>query len=144
LKVFFDTSVLVAAIIEAHPKHGNSLTWLQKVRKKGIKGVISVHTLLELYSILTTLPLSPKIYPSLAANLIKENILVDFEVIKYSADDYVKLLEELSKGNVSGGASYDGLILYAARKIKVDKILTLNVNDFVRVAPQLVKLISEP
>lgn len=144
MKVFFDTSVLVAAIIEAHPKHVNALPWLQKVREKDIDGVISAHTLLELYSILTTLPLSPKIYPSLAAKLIKENIVTDFEIIKYSSHDYIKLLDELSKGNIAGGASYDGLILYAARKIKVDIILTLNANDFLRVAPQFVRIISEP
>lgn len=144
MKVFFDTSVLIAAFIRAHPKHENSLLWLQKVRKKAISGVISVHSLLELYSILTTLPLSPKIYPSLAADLIKENILTDFEIIKYSSADYIRLLDKLSEGNIIGGASYDGLILYAARKIKIDKILTLNVNDFIRVAPQLVRLISEP
>jgi len=50
----------------------------------------------------------------------------------------------LSGGNIASGTGYDGSILYAARKIKVDNILTLNVNDFVRVAPQFVKLISEP
>jgi hypothetical protein len=34
--------------------------------------------------------------------------------------------------------------LYAARQIKIDKILTLNINDFIRIAPKLIRLISEP
>jgi len=144
LKVFFDTSVLIAAIIKAHPHHENSLPWLQKVKKKEIEGIVSVHSLLELYSILTTLPLSPKVYPSLAANLIKENVISCFEIIKYSTSDYIQLLAELARQDVAGGASYDGLILYAAKKTRIDKILTLNVNDFIRVAPQLVRLISLP
>jgi len=120
------------------------LPWLQKVKKKEIEGMISAHSLLESYSILTTLPLSPKIYPSLAIELIKKNVIESFEIIEYSSDDYIRLLDELAVENIIGVASYDGLILYAARKIKIDKILTLNVNDFIRLTPQLVRLISEP
>ncbi|MDP3012369.1 MAG: PIN domain-containing protein [Candidatus Hydromicrobium sp.] len=144
MKVFFDTSVIIAAFVSAHPKHENSLHWLQRVKKKEIEGIISVHSLIESYSILTTLPLSPKIYPSLAENLIKENVLKDFVMVKYNTDDYIRLLDELSSNNITGGASYDELILYAARQMKIDRILTLNVNDFIRISPQLAKIISEP
>ncbi|MCE5329004.1 PIN domain-containing protein [bacterium] len=144
MKVFFDTSVLIAAFVMAHPEHGNSLPWLQKVKKKEIEGIVSVHSLLESYSILTTLPLSPKIYPSLAVNLIKENVISNFEIIKYNTNDYIRLLNELASENIFGGASYDGLILCAAKKINIDKILTLNLNDFIRIAPEFIRLISMP
>lgn len=144
MKIFFDTSVLVAAFVNAHPKHANCLPWLQKVKKKEIEGIISVHSLIEIYSILTKLPLSPRINPALALNLIKENILEDFELVTYGKKDYINLLDELSHGNIAGGASYDGLILSAAKKVTADKILTLNINDFIRVCPQLVRIISEP
>ena len=143
MKIFFDTSVLVAAFVNAHPKHANCLPWLQKVKKKEIEGIISVHSLIEIYSILTKLPLSPRINPALALNLIKENILEDFELVTYGKKDYINLLNELSSGNIAGGASYDGLILSAAKKVTADKILTLNVNDFIRVCPQLARIISE-
>jgi len=144
LRIFFDTSVLVAAFVSAHPRHANCLPWLQKVKKKEIEGIISVHTLVELYSILTKLPLSPKISPGLAQKLINENILEDFELASYNKKDYINLLNDLSCGNISGGASYDGLILNAAKRVNVDKILTLNINDFTRVCPQLAKIINEP
>ena len=144
MKIFFDTSVLVAAFVNAHPKHANCLPWLQRVKKKEIEGIISVHSLIEIYSILTKLPLSPRINPALALNLIKENILEDFELVTYGKKDYINLLDELSHGNIAGGASYDGLILSAAKKVTADKILTLNINDFIRVCPQLVRIISEP
>ena len=144
MKIFFDTSVLVAAFVNAHPKHANCLPWLQKVKKKEMEGIISVHSLIEIYSILTKLPLSPRINPALALNLIKENILEDFELVTYGKKDYINLLDELSHGNIAGGASYDGLILSAAKKVTADKILTLNINDFIRVCPQLVRIISEP
>jgi len=144
LRIFFDTLVLVAAFVNTHPRHTNCLPWLQRVKKKEIEGIISVHTLVELYSILTKLPLSPRINPELALKLIEENILEDFELASYDKKDYINLLGDLSRGNISGGASYDGLILNAAKRVNADKILTLNVNDFIRVCPQLVKIISEP
>ncbi len=144
MKVLFDSSVLIAAFLNSHPKHADSLPWLQKVKRKELEGVISVHSLLEVYSVLTSLPLSPKINSPLAFNLIKENILNDFELITYSTKDYIKLLENLSSGNILGGSSYDGLILAAAEKSKADKILTLNVNDFIRVSPQFVRIVQDP
>jgi len=144
LKILFDTSVLVAAFVIAHPRHISCLPWLQKVKKKEIEGIFCVHSLIETYSILTKLPLSPRISPALALNLIKENILENFKLVTYGKEDYINLLEDLSSGNIAGGASYDGLILSAAKKVTVDKILTLNVKDFIRVYPQFVRIISEP
>ena len=144
MKVLFDTNVIIAAFINSHPGHRRSLPWLQKAVNKKIEGFVSVHSLIEVYSVITRLPLSPKISTDLALKLIKENILSSFKLITYSPRDYIDLLVSLEKNNISGGASYDGLIIWAAGKSKADKIITLNVNDFIRVSPGLVDKISEP
>jgi len=144
MKVLFDTNVIIAAFINSHPEHRRSLPWLQKAVKKQIEGLVSVHSLIEIYSVITRLPLSPKISTDLALKLIKENILNSFKLITYSSGDYIDLLTALVKNNISGGASYDGLILWAAKKSKADKIITLNKNDFIRVLPGLVDKIFEP
>ena len=144
MKVLFDTSVVVAAFINSHPAHRRALPWLQKAVKKQIEGLVSVHSLIEIYSVITKLPLSPKISTDLALKLIKKNILNSFKLITYGSEDYIDLLANLEKNNISGGASYDGLIMRAAEKSKADKIITLNVNDFIRVSPGLVDKISEP
>ena len=144
MKVLFDTSVVVAAFINFHPAHNRSLSWLQKAVKKQIEGLVSVHSLIEIYSVITRLPLSPKIGTDLALKLIRENILNNFKLITYNSEDYIDLLDSMEKNNISGVASYDGLILRAAEKSKADKIITLNVNDFIRVSPGLVDKISEP
>lgn len=144
MKVLFDTNVIVAAFINSHPSHRRSLPWLQKAVKKQIEGLVSIHSLIEVYSVITRLPLSPRISTDLALKLIKENILNSFKLITYSSKDYIDLLASLEKNNISGGASYDGLILWAAEKSKADKIITLNANDFIRVSPELVDKISEP
>jgi len=143
LIVFFDTSVLIAATVAAHPKHSSCLPWLQKAKNKEIDAFISVHSLLETYSVLTTLPLSPRINPLLALTLIKENIISCFTLITYNAGDYKKILDDAAMSGINGGSVYDALIAAAAGRSKADIILTLNVNDFLRVSPLLVKLITQ-
>lgn len=66
MKVLFDTSVLVAAMLAEHPRHPESLPWLQRVQVKEIAGFVSTHTLAELYAVLTRLPRTPRINPGLA------------------------------------------------------------------------------
>ena len=136
--------MIVAAIIEAHPRHEESLLWLQKVKNNEIEGVISSYTSIELYSVLKSLPLSPSISPALAWRLIRENIFKSFGLITYTKNDHVSLLQRLVENQITCGASYDGLIAYAAEKAKVDKLLTLNSEDFLRVNPSAVDIISEP
>jgi len=50
----------------------------------------------------------------------------------------------LVENQIVAGASYDGLIAYAAEKAKVGKLLTLNSEDFLRVNPTAANIISEP
>jgi len=59
MKVLLDTSVLVAAMVESHPAHERSLSWLQRIKKGSDTGLVSAHTIAELYAILTTLPMKP-------------------------------------------------------------------------------------
>ena len=44
MNVLFDTSVLIAALIEDHPSHSQSLSWLERVRAREIDGFVSTHT----------------------------------------------------------------------------------------------------
>ena len=87
MKVLFDISVLVAAIVINHPRHSVCLVWLERAKSREIQGLIATHTLAEAYSVLTRLPLNPRISPELAQVLIKEN-LKQFGIIPLISDDY--------------------------------------------------------
>jgi predicted nucleic acid-binding protein len=63
MKVFLDTSILVAAFVEGHPYHTQALPWVQRAKRREIQGVIAAHTLAELYAVLTALPVRPRISP---------------------------------------------------------------------------------
>lgn len=144
MRVFFDTSVLVAAMAERHPAHEISLPWLQRVKVGTDTGVISAHTIAELFSVLTTLPVRPCISPVVARHLIQENVLKDFEVITLSGADYADLLAHLASVGIVGGMTYDALILHAATKADADSIETLNERHFRQAYPALVDKLVTP
>ena len=114
------------------------------MRSGAIAGAIAAHTVAELYSILSTLPVKPRLAPASVLHLIKSNVLGVFEVICLSEDDYIGLIEELAGLGIVGGATYDALILQAAANANVDQVVTLNEKDFRRVSPSLADRIITP
>lgn len=74
MKAFFDTSVLVAAIVRSHPQHGQALPWLAQARSGEIELLVASHSLAEFYSVLSTLLIRPRIAPSIAWPLVQENV----------------------------------------------------------------------
>lgn len=144
MRILFDTSSLVGAMLEGHPSHSLVLPWLQRVKAKVDVGLVAAHTLAELYAILTRLPVSPRIPPALALQLIQYNVLDTCEVVTLSDADYVTLLHHLAGLGIAGGAVYDALLLHAAWKAGVDQFVTLNAHDFRRVYPTLADKIVSP
>lgn len=143
VKALFDTSVLVSAFLVNHPKHQSCTPWLHEVKTRQIQGTIATHTFAETYSVLTRLPISPRISPTIARQLIREN-LKEFEVISLVAEDYQRVIDQMVVLNLTGGAIYDALIAQAAIKAKVDLLLTLNPDHFTRLGDEIAQLILVP
>jgi predicted nucleic acid-binding protein len=143
VRTLFDTSVLVAAFEVSHPRHTVCLPWLQQAQTEQIHGLIATHTLAELYSVLTRLPVRPRISPELAQRLITEN-LERFEVIPLTTEDYQMVLAQMVNLNLTGGGIYDGLIAQAAVKAEVNTLLTLNPNHFTRLGEDIARLVQVP
>jgi len=134
----------VAAIVEVHPAHALALPWLQRVKDETDSGLVAAHSLAELYAVLTTLSYRPRILPATARQLIERNVVETCEVVFLSAKDYVALLARLPDLGIIGGATYDALLLHAARKANVDRVITLNAKDFRRIYPDLAGKIISP
>jgi len=132
MKFLLDTSVLVAAIVEAHPAHKLALPWLQRVKNEKDTGLVAAHSIAELYAILTTLPIQPRISPGVAQHLIQQNVLSACEVVALSAEDYTAVITHLAEAGISGGVTYDALILHAALKAGVEQHEVPIVLDFIR------------
>jgi predicted nucleic acid-binding protein len=144
VNILFDTSVLVAAMVQAHPAHERAVPWLQRVKVQTDSGVVSAHSIAELYAVLTALPIQPRISPGLASRLIYENVLTTCQIIPLTPADYEAVIARLAEQGLVGGVTYDALILHAATKAQVDIIVTLNEKDFSRIDPNLTDRITAP
>ena len=144
MKVLFDTSVLVAGLIESHPAHERAFSWLYRSKTGEIDFLVAGHSLAELYAVLTRLPLSPKVSPGVARYLIRENIKAVARIVTLSAEEYLELLTSMTELNLVGGIIYDAVIAAAAKKSDCDILLTLNKKDFLRVWPEKCDRILEP
>jgi predicted nucleic acid-binding protein len=131
-------------MVESHPAHERALPWLQRVKAGSDAGLVAAHSLAELYAILTTLPVQPRLTPAVVLHLIKSNILGTFEVVYLSDSDYAAVIDHLASLGIIGGATYDALILQAAVISNADQIVTLNEKDFRRVYPALADKIVAP
>ncbi len=131
-------------MVEAHPAHERGKTWFNRVTSGADKGLVAAHSLAELYSILTTLPVQPPISASDALQLIQQNVVEKLEIVPLSSEDYFQVIEQLAEIGIVGGATYDALILRAAANAKVDLVVTLNEKDFRRVYPSLADKVVAP
>jgi predicted nucleic acid-binding protein len=102
VKVLLDTSVLIAAFVEAHPNHLRALPWLRRVRNGRDVGIVAAHSIAEAYSVLTTLPHRPRITPSIAERVIGENLLSKLQISALSGRDYATVVGRLAKAGLSG------------------------------------------
>lgn len=144
MKIFCDTSVLVAACIRNHPHYERAWPVLDDIAKGRHSGAISMHSMAELYSTLTSAPLRPKIQPVEAQQLISRNIIGHFEMIAITKQMYQNAIKICTDSALVSGAIYDALILECARKSDADRIYTFNMRDFRRIAPDLAVRISPP
>lgn len=144
MKTLFDTSVLIAAMVETHKMHSKALPWLKNAKAKKFECVVASHTLAELYAVLTTLPVVPRIQPGTALRLIHENVEAAAHGISLTASEYRSTIRRLSEKGLAGGIVYDGLIAAAAVKANVKRIVTLNVKHFKKVWPGDQRVLVEP
>lgn len=144
MKVLFDTSVLVAAMVQPHPMHDRALPWLRRAKAGECDFVVASHTLAELYAVLTTLPVTPRISPGAAWRLIHENVETIATVVSLSASEYGATIKRIAELGLSGGVIDDALIAQAAQKAGVGRLLTFNPEDFTRVWPEGATVLRVP
>ncbi len=130
-------------MIVNHPQNSVCWRWLEEARTQKIQGVVSMHTLAELSSVLTRLPYRPVISPAIAQRQIREN-LQGFEKVCLDEVDYEGAIARMAELNLPGGGIFDALIAQAAVKANVDVLLTLNPKHFVRLGDEIAAIVQVP
>jgi predicted nucleic acid-binding protein len=136
MKVFFDTSVLLAAVLQKHVAHERAFAVLERVQDGKDEGFVSAHGLAEIYANLTKLPPPFRHSPEQALLSMEENVLKHFKISSLTGGDYSALVRESALAGIQGGTIYDAVLLKSASKAEVDQIYTLNLRHFEAVAPK--------
>jgi predicted nucleic acid-binding protein len=136
MKVFLDTSVLVASVVQKHESHERAYAILERVQDEKDDGFISAHSLAEMYAVLTKSPPPFRHAPEQALLSIEENIERYFKTAHLTGAEYMALIREAALAGIQGGTIYDAVLLKSASKAGVDRIYTLNLKHFQVVAPK--------
>ncbi|EFL51637.1 PilT protein domain protein [Solidesulfovibrio fructosivorans JJ]] len=130
MKALFDTSVLVAALVQSHPQHQRAFAWYLKCRRGELEMLVAAHGLAETYASLTVYPARPRISPRSAAMLLQASVLGVCSVITLDCRDYVAAMESVARIGRGGGSIYDALHVVAARKGGAELVLSFNRKHF--------------
>jgi predicted nucleic acid-binding protein len=136
VKWYFDTSVLVPAAVTGHPHNAASLAILEELIRRNHHGVISAHSLTEVYSVLTRTPFKPPLYPSEAWQIIEQMVLAHMEMVTLNAKEYREVVVRCASSGWAGGKVHDAVHLRCAQKAECDRVYTFNVKDFRALAPE--------
>lgn len=132
-----DSNVLIAAWSTFHPHHSRAVAALVGMRQRGDEAVAAAHSVAETYCALTGMPRSPRVSPERAHEIVSKNLRRDCRMVALDSGEYFTTIRRCSENGIAGAAVYDAVIAEAARKASVGRILTFNVADFRRVAPDL-------
>jgi predicted nucleic acid-binding protein len=130
VKIFLDTSVLVAALVEDHPHNAQAASLLLQAKAGQVQAFISAHGLAEVYSVLTRAPFSPRIYPAEAWQMLEQSVLANVQVVALNPHEYRAAVHACSVAGWTGGAVYGSLHIHAARTAGCDRLYTFNLRDF--------------
>lgn len=142
MNVFFDTSVLVAAVVDQLPNHLVALDCYRRYSSGDHAGYCSTHALAECYATLTALPLPRRVSAAEACTLVERNLLSRLRVIALEDQDYLEALRLTSAQGLLSGQIYDALHIAAARKAGCTRIYTYNLRHFQPLCPKEIEVSS--
>jgi predicted nucleic acid-binding protein len=141
VKAFFDTSVLVASFVGDHVHHQASLRAFAAATPQDC--ACSLHSLAEVFAVLSSLPVKPPIAPEQAALFVDE-MRQRLTAVALNANEYHETVKAASERGIAGGRIYDALLLQCAEKSQAKVIYTWNLKHFQAIAPDLAERMRTP
>ena len=141
MKVAFDTSVLVPALVGTHAFHARAICWVQAANESKIDATLSWHALAETWAVLTRLPGLPPV-PGPVAERLVSRLAEKIHPVAMTAKIYRAAIRRCADRGLRSGSVFDALHLAAAEQVEADVLLTFNPDDFTRLVsggrPQIV------
>lgn len=141
--VFFDTSVLLAALIDFGEASVDPIAVYDAMIAGEIsRPVTAWHCCLELYSVATRLPEEFRLKPGDARRILSEEILERFDVRDLPATKRRDLFDRAEQEAIAGGRIYDAEIAAIAVAAGVGVLVTENRRHFVGLEASGVRVLS--
>jgi predicted nucleic acid-binding protein len=134
VKIYFDTSALVTALVDQLPNHEAALACLA-VACRDHDAVVSTHALAETYATLTALPLPRRIQPAEARAMVA-GLRGKLGVLPLAARLYERAIDRVAGLGFSSGSIYDALHLECAEGAGCRRLHTYNLGHFQRLGPE--------
>ena len=141
MRWFFDSSVLVPALLPDHQHHARSFAAFAAASPKNAG--CAAHSLAEVYATLTRYPGKQRLSAESAALLVQE-IERRFTLVCLNSDEYRAAIHRIARMGIVGGAVYDGLVAECALKAGADYLYTWNARHFSLLGPEVQKLVTIP
>lgn len=141
MKVFFDTSVLIAAILLRHEHHRPSAAVYLKADKKN--ACCAAHTLAQVYASLTRMPGGHRIGGD-QASFFLDQIRERLTIITLDEEDYYSAIASAATQRVVGGTIYDALLARCALKANATTIYTWDLDHFRLLGPEVARRVRTP
>jgi predicted nucleic acid-binding protein len=141
VRLFFDTSVLVAAVSLRHVHHQPSLTAYLAATKN--QAGCAAHSLAEVYATLTRLPGEQRMSCE-QVMLILGDIRERLRIIALDDEEYYAAIDEAAKAGLVGGIIYDAVIARCAIKARATTIYTWNLDHFLRLGSEVANRVRTP
>jgi predicted nucleic acid-binding protein len=141
VKWFFDSSVLLPALLPDHEHHARSFAAFAAASPRNAG--CAAHSLAEVYATLTRYPGKQRLSAEYAALLVQE-IEHRFTLVWLDGDEYSAVIRRIATMGIVGGAVYDGLIAACALKAGADHLYTWNARHFNLLGADIQKLVTIP
>jgi predicted nucleic acid-binding protein len=141
--VFFDTSVLVAGLIELGPAAEPAQRIMTAVAEGHIdRPCTAWHCCLEFFSVSTRLPAAFRLTPADALRLLEENVLARFQIWQLPESVQRAFLRIAAQEEITGGRVYDAHIGEIARQVGARIVVTDNRRHFVTLLSHAIQVLS--
>lgn len=137
-----DANILIAGLLSWHEHHPAASAQLIALLENQTETVIPLHALVEAYSVMTRLPPPHRLSAKAALEVLEGSFRHRTTLVGLDGDEGWDLIKELSRRAISGGTSYDGLILACARKGGAQRFLTFNRTHFERLGTEEIELVT--
>ena len=138
---FLDSSVLIPVFLAEHPHHAASIQLFRKCTPD--TAYCASHSLAEVYSTLTRLPLPHRAKPMQAIECL-EAIQSRCTLVSLSGDVYLSAIRDAAMKQIVGGTVYDVLLARCAIQMDVEEIYTWNERHFQLLGDAISKRVRTP